>query len=245
MDVGEVSTMTLVSRRERQNKPAKFQVFSRVDGKTLVARVREGMLVSELRAEIARRLHASPGQCCATRGGKLLSLSSSVEEAAVVKDSCVELDARGLGGSVPGEWFCNHCNRGGCWPARQRCFRCGMPREDASPGEGDKAKGKGGGPPQRETSYPERGPSQASLVRSSKPAGEGTVPVHVPPEVVTQLLNVLQGLGVSHHVLGEFARRPRRPHKMPGWFLDVLGVLRSWRKSGWKPPAIWKSSVCK
>ena len=37
--------------------------------------------------------------------------------------------------------------------------------------------------------------------RSSKPAGEGTVPVHVPPEVVTQLLDVFQGLGVSQHVL--------------------------------------------
>ena len=56
-------------------------------------------------------------------------LSSSVEEAGVVNDSCVELHARGLGGSVPGEWFCNHCYRGGCWPARQRCFRCGMLRE--------------------------------------------------------------------------------------------------------------------
>ena len=80
------------------------------------------MLVSELRAEIARLLHASPGQCHVTRRGKLLSLSSLVEEAGVVKDSCVELHARGLGSSVPGEWFCNHCNRGGCWPKRQRCF---------------------------------------------------------------------------------------------------------------------------
>ena len=35
VDVGEVS-MTLVSREERQNKPASFQVFARVDGKTLV-----------------------------------------------------------------------------------------------------------------------------------------------------------------------------------------------------------------
>ena len=52
----EVS-MALVSRGERQSKPARFQVFARVDGKTLVVQVWEGMLVSELRAEIARRLH--------------------------------------------------------------------------------------------------------------------------------------------------------------------------------------------
>ena len=38
-------------------------------------------------------------------------------------------------------------------------------------------------------------------MRSSKFAGEGTVPVHVLPEVVTQFLDVLQGLGVSQHML--------------------------------------------
>ena len=187
--------MTLVSREERQNKQASFQVFARVDGRTLVLQVWEGMLVSELRAEIARRLHASHGQCYVTWGGKLLSLSSSVEAAGAVKGSCVELHARGCGGSVPGEWFCNHCNRGGCWPERQRCFRCGMARGDGSPGKGGKAKGNGRAP-QRETSYPGRGWQS----KVPKPAGEGTMPVHVPLEVVTQLLDVLQGLGVSQHV---------------------------------------------
>ena len=39
--------MTLISRGERQNKPASFQVFARVDGKTLVVQVWEDMLVSE------------------------------------------------------------------------------------------------------------------------------------------------------------------------------------------------------
>ena len=59
MDVGEVS-MTLVSRGKRQNKPASFQVFARLDGKTLVVQVWEDMLVSDLRALVACRLHASP-----------------------------------------------------------------------------------------------------------------------------------------------------------------------------------------
>ena len=125
VDVGEVS-MTLVSRGERQSKPASFQFFARVNGRTLVVQVWEGMPVSELRAEIARRLHASPGQCYVTRGGKLLSLSSSVEAAGVVKGSCVELHARGIGGSVLGEWFCNR----------------GEARGIGSPGKGGKAKGR-------------------------------------------------------------------------------------------------------
>ena len=125
VDVGEVS-MTLVSRGERRNKPASFQVFARVDGKTLVVQVWEDMLVSELRALIACRLHASPDQCYVTKGGKLLSLLSSVREVGLVKGSTVELNARGVGGAVPGEWYCNHCQRGGCWPARRHCFRCDM-----------------------------------------------------------------------------------------------------------------------
>ena len=32
---------------------------------------------------------------------------------------------------VPGEWFCQVCQRGGCWPARSSCFRCGRPRKDS------------------------------------------------------------------------------------------------------------------
>ena len=131
VDVGEVSTTTMVSREERQNKPAGYQVFARVDGKTLVIQVWEDMLISDLRALIACRLHASPDQCYVTKGGKLLSLMSSVHEVGLVKGSTVELHARGVGsGAVPGEWYCNHCQRGGCWPARSHCFRCGLARSD-------------------------------------------------------------------------------------------------------------------
>ena len=103
VDVGEVS-MTLVSPGERQNKPASFQVFARVDGKTLVVQVWEDMLVSELRALIACRLHASPDQCYVTKGGKLLRLLLSVHEVGLVKGSTVQLHARGVGGAIPGEW---------------------------------------------------------------------------------------------------------------------------------------------
>ena len=129
VDVGEVST-TMVSREERQNKPAGYQVFARVDGKTLVIQVWEDVLISDLRALIACRLHASPDQCYVTKGGKLLSLLSSVHEVGLVNGSTVELHARGVGGAVLGEWNCNHCQRGGWWPARSHCFRCGMARGD-------------------------------------------------------------------------------------------------------------------
>ena len=127
VDVGEVS-MTLVSREERQNKPPSFQVFARVDGKTLVVQVWEDMVVSDLRALVAC-------QCYVTKGGKLLTLLSSIHEVGLVKGSTVELHARGVGLAVPGEWYCNHCQRGGCWPARLHCFRCGMARGDGGFGK--------------------------------------------------------------------------------------------------------------
>ena len=166
VDVGEVST-TMVSRGERQNKPASFQVFARVDGKTLVVQVWEDMLISDLCALVACRLHASPDQCYVTKGGKLLSLLSSVHEVGLVKGSTVELHARGVGSAVPGEWYCNHCQRGGCWPARSHCFRCGMARNDGGFGKGGKAKGKGGTPP-RETSYPGKSSSTAARMQAGK-----------------------------------------------------------------------------
>ena len=123
IETASVSPLWFLGRSDKRIRTVSR--FSQgVDGKTLV---------SELRADIARRVHASPGHCYVTRGGKLLSLSSTLEAAQVVKGSCVELHARGVGGSVPGEWFCNHCNSGGGWPARQRCFRRGMARSESEP----------------------------------------------------------------------------------------------------------------
>ena len=219
--------MTLVSRRERQNKPAGYQVFARVDGKTLVVQVWEETLVSELRALIACRLHASPDQCYVTKGGKLLSLLSSVREVGLVKGSTVELNARGVGSAVPGEW-CNHCQRGGCWLARSHCFRCGMARGDGGFGKSGKAKGKGATPP-RETSYPGRSPLPASRTQagkgwSSQPSGENSIPVSISLDVVSQLLNLLQSLGVSQQVMGEIVRRLLKLLRKPGLFLLVLAV---------------------
>ena len=101
----EPGAPALVSRGERQNMPDSFQVFAWVEGKTLVVQVWEDMLVSELRALIAFRLHASPDQCYVTKGGKLLSLLSSVHEVGLVKGSTVELHGKGVGSAIPGEWY--------------------------------------------------------------------------------------------------------------------------------------------
>ena len=230
VDVGEVSTTT-VSRGERQNKPAGYQVFARVGGKTLVIQVWEDMLISDLRALIACRLHAAPDQCYVTKGGKLLSLLLSVHEVGLVKGSAVELHARGVGGAVPGEWYCNHCQRGGCWPARSHCFRCGMARSDVGFGKGGKAKGKGGTPP-RETSYPGKSSSTAARMQagkgwSSKPNGENSIPVSISPDVVSQLLN----LQVMGEIRTKTSQASQKARVVPARTRRVPELEEKWLKS--------------
>ena len=219
--------------------PVSFQVFAWVEGKTLVVQVWEDMLVSELRALSARRLHATPDQCYVTKGGKLLSLLSAGHEVGLVKGSTVELHARGVGGAIRGEWYCNHCQRGGCWPARLHCFRCGMARDDGGFGKGGKTKGKGGAP-LRETSYPGRSPPPAARTQagkgwSSKPSGENAVPVSVPPDVVSQLLNLLQSLGISQQVMGEIrsktSQASQKARVVPARTRRVVELEEKWLKS--------------
>ena len=53
----------------------------------------------------------------------------------LLRDDVVTMHGRLAGGAppprVPGEWFCQVCQRGGCWPATSSCFRCGCPRKDS------------------------------------------------------------------------------------------------------------------
>ena len=52
----------------------------------------------------------------------------------LLRDDIVTMHGRLAGGAppprVPGEWFCQVCQRGGCWPVRTSCFRCGRPRKE-------------------------------------------------------------------------------------------------------------------
>ena len=74
----------------------------------------------------------------------VLRLISVTSQGVVVPSVCRPLwvgQARAVGGSVPGEWFCNHCSRGGCWPTRQWYFFSNA----LDPRKGSKAKILGAG----------------------------------------------------------------------------------------------------
>ena len=61
------------------------------------------------------------------------------------------------------------------------------------------------------------------------------MPVHVPPEVVTQLLDVLQGLGVSQHVLEKFCSKASQTSQnarvVPGRTRRLAELEEKWLKA--------------
>ena len=61
------------------------------------------------------------------------------------------------------------------------------------------------------------------------------MPVHVPPEVVTQLLDILQGLGVSQHVLGEIRSKSSQASQnarvVPGRTRRLAELEGKWLKA--------------
>ena len=106
-------------------------------------------------------------------------------------------------------------------------------------GKGGKAKGKGGTPP-RETSYPGKSSSTAARVQagkgwSSKPEGENSIPVSISPDVVSQLLNLLQNLGVSQQVMGEIrtktSQASQKARVVPARTRRVEEMEEKWLKS--------------
>ena len=78
----------------------------------------------------------------------------------LLRDDIVTMHGRLAGGapppSVPGEWFCQVCQRGGCWPVRTSCFRCGRPRKECE------AVNTPHVVPPRERQFPGRAPARVN-----------------------------------------------------------------------------------
>ena len=114
-----------------------------------------------------------------------------------------------------------------------------MARGEGGFGKGGKAKGKGRTPP-RETSYPGKSSSTAARMQagkgwSSKPCGENSIPVSISPDVLSQLLNLLQSLGVSQQVMGEIrtktSQASQKARVVPARTRRVAELEEKWLKS--------------
>ena len=116
-----------------------------------------------------------------------------------------------------GSWTCTTCNLGGCWPARNQCFRCLAAR----PSEGTPPAGNHR--PQRERHPLGRAPQRSPAV---EPAQRGPLaptcgsPSSGAPRVVPRatanagtqaVLKALRGLGLSEDLVGQVANSLQPP----------------------------------
>ena len=115
------------------------------------------------------------------------------------RDCTVVMCARLKGGAptIPGEWFCQVCQRGGCWPARTHCFRCGCkkgektfrgpPRERQALGRAPPVQGTASCPTERRPT-PQQGsrkPPNAKLTQQV--VLEALRTMNLPEELMQQL----------------------------------------------------------
>ena len=111
-----------------------FPVFIRsLTGRTLQLLISPHADVLTLLSMVEGLVHISRHHWFVRANGKpLLDLSMPH---GLLRDDVITMHGRLVGGAppprVPGEWFCQVCQRGGCWPARSSCFRCGCPRKDS------------------------------------------------------------------------------------------------------------------
>ena len=77
--------------------------------------------------------------------------------------------------------------------------------------------------------------TQAGKGWSSNPSGENSIPVSISPDVVSQLLNLLQGLGVSQQVMGEIrsktSQASQKARVVPARTRRVAELEEKWLKS--------------
>ena len=76
------------------------------------------------------------------REGRVLRDGDTLECLGVVRDTQLHMCSYLRGGvgmgrqpQIPGQWVCQSCGMGGCWPTRQSFYRCGAPRLGGKSGQ--------------------------------------------------------------------------------------------------------------
>ena len=213
-----------------------IQVFARcLTGRFLVFWVSERVTCSLLVSTLSS-LTGVPSQLFyLTLDGRRLSHDSETV-VHIVSGQTVRMHGRLRGGASPAgglvetEWFCATCKRGGCWPTKQRCFRCNLPRVESDRMRGISSfpaiggKGKGQQMQQREMQFLGRAPlpgpqfSTAPTWRPPKKAKKSTAEAPPPLTPHVDVVGLLRGLGCSEAVLAEVQGRlaPEPKARTPG-----------------------------
>ena len=95
-----------------------------------VLRVEAEILGNELLTLLSQKYGVAVERFYCTFQGKRLEESLQLRQMGIQRDSRLVMQGRILGGSTSGiDWVCPHCNKGGCWPTRKTCYRCGKHRD--------------------------------------------------------------------------------------------------------------------
>ena len=95
-----------------------------------VFRVEAEILGNELLTILSQKYGVTVERFYCTSQGKRLEESLQLRQMGIQRDSRLVMQGRILGGSTSGiDWVCPHCNKGGCWPTRKTCYRCGKHRD--------------------------------------------------------------------------------------------------------------------
>ena len=196
-----------------------------LSGKTLTMNEDPGILVSELLDKIAGLSALPTSAFHLTFGHTCLNGTDTLKSAGLQRDSLIRMRGRLLGGTargprnfqVPGSWHCSFCNMGGCWPGRDRCFRCNNSRFSNARR------------PPRESHFPGRpvqhGVSREPTIRASRPqsapkSGPRPSPAAAsqsssasPPGHAQAVLKALKGLGLPDALLQQVHQSLSPPQK--------------------------------
>ena len=183
-----------------------------LSGRTRVCSLPAGFTVDDLENCVSEYTAVPRSSFFLTYQGKMLAADQvkNIDSGSLIP---VVMHGRLRGGSaIPGAWVCNVCHASGCWPTKNRCFRCGHARdtrlasgapvfsppagrEAAHPGRAPRAKAA----PVNPTFRP---PRVIPPKKSSSPANASSPPVSPQTQVSPELLvATLRALGIGDDLL--------------------------------------------
>ena len=184
-------------------------------GKSYVVKMEHRATVAQVKQHVALKSGVSEEAFYLVWEGRVLRDDDVLGCLGVVQDTQLHMCSYLRGGAgvgrqpqIPGQWVCQSCGMGGCWPTRQSCYRCGAPRMGVNVGQR----------PQRESHYPGQPSNQGLPINPTKrvlrgfKGGNGQPAPHVLPTGPVpasnqgladpaMLLPRLQSLGLPDEVL--------------------------------------------
>ena len=177
-----------------------------LSGKTLMVVSGLDELVSQFRTRLSALTGIPQCHFYLTHQGRVMVDDNTLNRQGCCRGSlicmCSGFQGSGKPPVVPGSWHCHTCNLGVCWPSRNTCFRCLVPRGSSALLPKPRH--------QRETQALDRAPQRSPAVeltqrRASTSVPGSSAPRVVPPHVLAgndngdaqAVLKVLRGLGLG------------------------------------------------